>query len=51
MKITKYIILTLALASPAFSDVKIGYVDSNEIMTNFNEVDSLLNYVGVVILC
>jgi len=38
MKITKYIILTLALASPAFSDVKIGYVDSNEIMTNFNEV-------------
>ena len=38
MKITKYIILTLALASFAFADVKIGYVDSNEIMNNFDEV-------------
>ena len=38
MKITKYTILTLTLASFAFADVKIGYVDSNEIMTNFDEV-------------
>ncbi len=38
MKITKFIILTLALASFALADVKIGYVDSNEIMTNFDEV-------------
>ena len=38
MKITKYTILTLALASLAFADVKIGYVDSNEIMNNFDEV-------------
>ena len=38
MKIIKYIILTLALASFAFADVKIGYVDSNEIMNNFDEV-------------
>ena len=38
MKITKYTILTLALASFALADIKIGYVDSNEIMTNFDEV-------------
>ena len=38
MKITKYTILTLALVSLAFADVKIGYVDSNEIMNNFDEV-------------
>jgi len=38
MIITKYTILTLALASFAFADVKIGYVDSNEIMNNFDEV-------------
>ena len=38
MKITKYTIFTLALASLAFADVKIGYVDSNEIMNNFDEV-------------
>ena len=38
MKITKYTIITLALASLAFADVKIGYVDSNEIMNNFDEV-------------
>ena len=38
MKITKYTILTLALASFVFADVKIGYVDSNEIMNNFDEV-------------
>ena len=38
MKIIKYTILTLALASFALADVKIGYVDSNEIMNNFDEV-------------
>ena len=38
MKITKYFSLTLALASFTFADVKIGYVDSNEIMNNFDEV-------------
>ena len=38
MKTTKYTILTLALASFALADVKIGYVDSNEIMNNFDEV-------------
>ena len=38
MKITNYFILTLVLASFTFADVKIGYVDSNEIMNNFDEV-------------
>ena len=38
MKISKYFILTLALTSFTFADVKIGYVDSNEIMNNFDEV-------------
>ena len=38
MKITRYTILTLALASFALADIKIGYVDSNEIMNNFDEV-------------
>ena len=38
MKITKYTILTFALASFALADIKIGYVDSNEIMNNFDEV-------------
>ena len=38
MKVIKYTILTLALASFALADVKIGYVDSNEIMNNFDEV-------------
>jgi len=38
MKITKYTILTLALTNFALADVKIGYVDSNEIMNNFDEV-------------
>ena len=38
MKITKYFTLTLALASFTFADVKIGYVDSNEIMNNFDDV-------------
>ena len=38
MKITKHTFLALALASFALADVKIGYVDSNEIMNNFDEV-------------
>ena len=38
MKIKKYTILTLALANFALADVKIGYVDSNEIMNHFDEV-------------
>ena len=38
MKVTKYTILSLVLASFALADVKIGYVDSNEIMNNFDEV-------------
>ena len=38
MKVIKYIILTLTLASIALADIKIGYVDSNEIMNNFDEV-------------
>ena len=38
MKITRYTILTLMLVSFALADVKIGYVDSNEIMNNFDEV-------------
>ena len=37
MKIIKYIILALALANLALADVKIGYVDSNEIMNNFED--------------
>jgi len=38
MKIKRYTILTLTLVSFALADVKIGYVDSNEIMNNFDEV-------------
>ena len=39
MKITQYIIMLTALFSFACStDIKIGYVDSNEIMNNFEEV-------------
>ena len=38
MKITKYLILSLFLLSFVFSEIKIGYVDSNEIMSNFEEV-------------
>lgn len=38
MKVIKYIILTLTLVSIALADIKIGYVDSNEIMNNFDEV-------------
>ena len=38
MNIIKYTILILVLASFALADIKIGYVDSNEIMNNFDEV-------------
>jgi len=38
MKKTKYFILTLVLVSFVLAEIKIGYVDSNEIMSNFEEV-------------
>ena len=38
MKITKYLILSLVLLSFVLAEIKIGYVDSNEIMSNFEEV-------------
>ena len=38
MKITKYCILSSVLLSLGFAEIKIGYVDSNEIMSNFDEV-------------
>ena len=38
MKITQFTILSTILLSIAFSEIKIGYVDSNEIMNNFEEV-------------
>jgi len=38
MKKTKYFILTLILVSFVLAEIKIGYVDSNEIMNNFEEV-------------
>ena len=38
MKITKYFILSWGLLSFVLAEVKIGYVDSNEIMNNFEEV-------------
>ena len=38
MKIMNYFILSLALFSCIFAEIKIGYVDSNEIMSNFEEV-------------
>ena len=38
MKITQFTILSTILFSMAFSEIKIGYVDSNEIMNNFEEV-------------
>ena len=38
MKIMQYFILSLALFSCILAEVKIGYVDSNEIMSNFEEV-------------
>jgi len=38
MQITNYFILSLALISLGAAEIKIGYVDSNEIMSNFEEV-------------
>ena len=38
MKIIKYLILSLILFSYVLAEIKIGYVDSNEIMSNFEEV-------------
>ena len=38
MKMTQFSILSTILLSMAFSEIKIGYVDSNEIMNNFEEV-------------
>ena len=38
MKITQFTILSTILFSMAFSEIKIGYVDSNEIMNNFEEI-------------
>ena len=38
MKITQFTILSTILFSMVFSEIKIGYVDSNEIMNNFEEV-------------
>jgi len=38
MKITKYFILSLVMLSFVLAEIKIGYVDSNEIMSNFEEV-------------
>jgi len=38
MNIRKLLVLTSVLLSFALADLKIGYVDSNEIMNNFDEV-------------
>ena len=38
MKMTQFTILSTIWLSIAFSEIKIGYVDSNEIMNNFEEV-------------
>ena len=38
MKLKKYLILLTLLLSLLAADVKIGYVDSNQIMSNFEEV-------------
>ena len=38
MKLIQYFILLTKISSYAFSEVKIGYVDSNEIMKSFEEV-------------
>ena len=38
MQITKYLILLMLLLSFSAAEVKIGYVDSNEIMSKFEEV-------------
>ena len=38
MQITKYLILLMLLLSFSAAEIKIGYVDSNEIMSKFEEV-------------
>ena len=38
MQLTKYLILLMLLLSFSAAEIKIGYVDSNEIMSNFEEV-------------
>jgi len=38
MNIRKFLVLTSILLSFALADLKIGYVDSNEIMNNFDDV-------------
>ena len=38
MKITKYFLLSSVFLNFAAAEIKIGYVDSNEIMSNFEEV-------------
>jgi len=38
MQITKYLILSMLLLSFSAAEIKIGYVDSNEIMSKFEEV-------------
>ena len=38
MQMTRYFMLSIALLSFASAEIKIGYVDSNEIMNNFEEV-------------
>ena len=38
MKMIQFTILSTILLGMAFSEIKIGYVDSNEIMNNFEEV-------------
>ena len=38
MKTMKYLILSSILLSYVIAEIKIGYVDSNEIMSNFEEV-------------
>ena len=38
MKLTQLTILSLGLLGIAFGDLKVGYVDSNEIMSKFDEV-------------
>ena len=38
MKIMKYFILSIVFLNCVLAEIKIGYVDSNEIMSNFEEV-------------
>ena len=45
MKIEKYFILLSILLCFATAEIKIGYVDSNEIMSNFEEVRHVQVYL------